>query len=372
MIDSLHPGGAERYLATVVPVLTRANHAVSFVRVGTSRDADAGILDAVSASATDFAFVESTALYDPRFALELTRAARRFSVDVVHSHLNNSNTTSRVVATALGKPHVATIHTPPGPLSEDARRRTLADGATARLSTRIVGVSPQTAESYARAFRVPASRLRMIPAAPPLRSTSVGFDRSEMRRRLAGSDDVLLVCTLCRLRKGKGLDDLIFAAGKLREHLPALRVVIGGAGPDEERVRRMIDSADLGDVVRLIGHRDDVGDVLAAAEAFVLPSHHEGLPVSILEAMAAGVPCVATDVGGTRHVVQDGRTGLLVPPRAPDQLAAAIARILAPDGLAAQIAGEAARLVDASFTPAAIAEQHATLYRELQRSGRRS
>ena len=134
---------------------------------------------------------------------------------------------------------------------------------------------------------------------------------------------------------------------QLRTRLPNLRVLIAGQGPDEERLRRHIARAGAEDTVRLLGYRDDIGALLAAADVFCLPSYLEGLPVSILEAMQAGIPCVATDVGGTGHVVRDGETGLLVPPRQPRRLAEALGTVLAGgNGLVGSWTSAARRLVE--------------------------
>jgi len=340
VIDSLQSGGAERYLATLVPQLTRDRRAESVVRVGGSGNANPAFVEAIRTHAADFAFMEADAIYDPRRYLEIARAVHRFRIDVVHSHLNIANATSRLIAAALRKPHVATIQLAPYPIAEDARRRVLADGATARLSTRVVGVSPQTADVYASAFRVPRRRMRVILNVPERRLPPPNFDRAEMRKALAGDDDVQLVCTLCRLEERKGIADLIAAVRELRVELPRLRVVVAGVGPDESRLRQAIQDAGVEGIVRLLGYREDVGAILAASEVFCLPSHHEGLPVSVLEAMLAGVPCVATDAGGTGHVVRDGETGLLVDPGDPVALAAGL-RKLADDPAAAHSLGAA-------------------------------
>jgi len=372
VIDSLQSGGAERYLATLVPQLTRDRRAESVVRVGGSGNANPAFVEAIRTHAADFAFMEADAIYDPRRYLEIARAVHRFRIDVVHSHLNIANATSRLIAAALRKPHVATIQLAPYPIAEDARRRVLADGATARLSTRVVGVSPQTADVYASAFRVPRRRMRVILNVPERRLPPPNFDRAEMRKALAGDDDVQLVCTLCRLEERKGIADLIAAVRELRVELPRLRVVVAGVGPDESRLRQAIQDAGVEGIVRLLGYREDVGAILAASEVFCLPSHHEGLPVSVLEAMLAGVPCVATDAGGTGHVVRDGETGLLVPPKSPGALAQALRRILTNEALARRVRDAAGRLVAECCTKEVVAGQYGDLYDELVSGCRRA
>ncbi len=371
VIDSLQSGGAERYLATVVPELTRSGRAEAVVLVGGSGGANPAFVEALREHSLAFSFVEARALYDPRLLRAELHAARRFRVDVVHAHLDLSITTSRFVAAALRKPHVATVHLAPFPLTQDARRQVFADGLTARLSTRVVGVSPQTVDVYSRAFLVPRSRRRVILTVPEDRRPPAGFDRAALRRELAGGDDALVVLAACRLERHKGIADLVEAAAALRDRLPRLRVLVAGRGPDEERLRDLVAERDLADTVRLLGYREDIGALLAASDVFCLPSHHEGLPVSILEAMQAGVPVVATAAGGTGHVVRDGETGLLLQPGAVADLAAALERMLTDAPLRERVTTAARALVEASCSRAAVAAQHADLYDELVAAGRR-
>ncbi len=371
VIDSLQSGGAERYLATVVPELTRSGRAESVVLVGGSGNANPAFVEVLREHSLDLRFAEARALYDPRLLRAEVRTARRYGVDVIHAHLDLSITTSRLVATALRRPHVATVHLAPFPLTQDARRQVFADGLTARLSTRVVGVSPQTVDVYSRAFLVPRRRRRVILTVPEDRRPPAGFDRAALRRELAGSDDARVVLAACRLERHKGIADLIEAAAGLRERLPRLRVLVAGTGPDEERLRGLVDQHDLGDTVRMLGYREDVGALLAASDVFCLPSHHEGLPVSILEAMQAGVPVVATAAGGTGHVVRDEQTGLLLQPGAVGDLEAALERMLTDAPLRARVTAAARALVAESCSREAVAAQHADLYDELVAAGRR-
>ena len=360
-------------MAMLVAGLTNSSAATSIVRVrGHGHGADPGLLRALRESAHDFAFVGAEALQDPRLVHRLGAAARRHGVDVIHSHLNMANASSRLAGAVVRVPHISTIHAEPTSASEDTARRIWADGLTARLSTRIVGVSPQTAELYARKFRVRHDRVLAIPNGAAPRRPAPGFDRARKRAELVGSlgDEARIVLCAARLDEAKGIGDLIRAAGSLRHRVPALRVLIAGQGPHEQRFRQGIADAGLDGVVRLLGHRDDMGDLLASADVFCLPSHSEGLPTTVLEAMHAGVPCVATAVGGTPFLVRDGETGLLTPAADPERLTSALAGILTDGASAARMAQAASAMVMRSFTPAAMTAAYAALYRELATAGR--
>ena len=373
VIDSLWPGGAERLMPVLVGELHRSGEAVPIVRVvGDGDNADPVLERTVREASQDFAFTGRHKLYDPALVRKLGTVIRRHRIDVVHSHLNISNVSTRIASALLGVPHVATVHLPPDQESEDASRRVWADGLTARLSTRVVGVSPHTAEGYAARFRIPSSRVRVIPNGTAPRPVSVHFDRDATRRELVGAVEAPIVLCAARLEERKGIADLIRAASLLRERVPGVHVVVAGKGPDEDRLRRLIAAEGSGSFVHLIGFRDDVGDLFASADVLCLPSYIEGLPVSLLEAMHAGLVCVATDVGGTPFVVRDGETGLLVRPADPAGLAAALARVLTDETLRDRLARAARSMVQREFTPQTMASGYAALYREVMSGGRRA
>jgi glycosyltransferase involved in cell wall biosynthesis len=169
--------------------------------------------------------------------------------------------------------------------------------------------------------------------------------------------------TVGRLQAPKDAVTLVRALAALRG--PPFEAVFVGDGPDrlavEEEVRRL----GLESAVEFLGERDDVPELLGKADVFVLSSHSEGLPISILEAMAAGLPVVASNVGGVPEVVVDGHTGLLVPPGDPQSLAEAIERLLEDPALSRRL-GEAGQLrVAEHFSLAAVQQAHLELYRRV-------
>jgi glycosyltransferase involved in cell wall biosynthesis len=180
---------------------------------------------------------------------------------------------------------------------------------------------------------------------------------------------MVLLC-VAGLRKEKGHADLLNAVSLLSEMGTPVRLLLAGSGPLEGQLRATRDQMGLQGRVVFLGLRDDVPDLLAAADLFVLASHFEGLPVAVMEALAAGKPVVATEVGGLPEAVANGVEGLLVPPSRPDRLAEAIARLVADPALRAQMA-EAAQQRGATFDIALTARELETIYLDVASSARR-
>ena len=187
-----------------------------------------------------------------------------------------------------------------------------------------------------------------------------GIDSSRARAAEAHPGPLRLV-TVGRLQAPKDAVTLVRALALVQG--PRFDAIVVGDGPDRPAVEDEVRSRGLEPTVELAGEREDVPEILAGADVFVLSSLSEGLPLSILEAMAAGLPVVASSVGGIPEVVIDGETGLLVPPGDPQSLAAAIERLLADPALRRRL-GEAGRIrVAEHFDLAAVHRAHLDLYR---------
>ena len=141
-----------------------------------------------------------------------------------------------------------------------------------------------------------------------------GLDRAYVRKDLALAPDAMVIGCVARFHQQKGHPQLVAAAAELIRRHPNLRVVLVGDGITYEAIQAQVRALQLAPYFHFLGQRDDVPALLAAFDIFVLPSQYEGLPVSVLEAMASGKPVVATAVDGTVEAVDDQRTGLLVPP----------------------------------------------------------
>lgn len=171
---------------------------------------------------------------------------------------------------------------------------------------------------------------------------------------------------LGRLEAAKGVFELLAAGARLAAGFPELRLVLGGEG-DADAVRRRAAELGIAERVELLGWAGpELRDAeLARASVFCLPSHAEGLPMSLLEAMAAGKAAVAAHVGGIPEILRDGANGLLVPPHDADALAQALARVLRDDGLRAQLGRQARATIARQYSTEVVCGQLSALYREL-------
>lgn len=258
--------------------------------------------------------------HDPLAVAELRTALRAFAPDLVSTHSTKAGWVGRVVARAMGIPVVVTAHgwlLTPGKLEAWQRAAWVAERCLAPLAARVITVSRYD-RAIAREHRVVASeRLRVVHnALPPVADTLIadpGVSPPKLiavARFEAPKDPLTLVAALAELRDASWTCELI------------------GDGPMRPAVERAIAQADLRDRVVLAGTRDDVPERLAAAQLFVLPSKREGFPISVLEAMRAGLPVVASDVGGIAEAVVPSVTGALVAPGDPADLARALAPLI--------------------------------------------
>jgi glycosyltransferase involved in cell wall biosynthesis len=271
-----------------------------------------------------FSAVEITDRPRPREDIVAVRALRTAlaDADVVHTH--GLRATS-LTALAIGRrrpgrtPLVATWHN--AVLGSAVRRGLLAglELLSARRADVTLGASADLVE---RAVRLGASAARLAPVAAPAMPLP-SHSRDEVRAEL-GADDRPVVLAVGRLAPQKDYDTLLDAAADWQARSPRPVVLLAGEGPERDRLLRVIEARDLD--VRLLGHREDVPDLLAASDVYVLTSTWEARALVVQEAMRAGVPVVATAVGGVPELAGDA--AILVPPADPAAMARAVVDLL--------------------------------------------
>lgn len=164
-----------------------------------------------------------------------------------------------------------------------------------------------------------------------VQDVAVRTDGVASREELGCSEDDILAVSVANFRREKAYPDLLAAFQIAMRSEPRLRLVIVGQGPLEDEIRRLHTELGLGERCRIVGYRSDVMQILAVSDFFVLSSHFEGFPIALMEAMATGLPVVATRVGGVPDAVTDGCEGYLAAPADPENLAAAMVRLAKED-----------------------------------------
>jgi glycosyltransferase involved in cell wall biosynthesis len=306
---------------------------------------------------------------DPRAILRLASILRQWRPEVLHCHMVHANLLGRVTRMVSPIPVlISTAHN----INEGSRWREWAYRVTDRLSDLTTQVSQAGAERYLKVKAANRGRLSVIANAVDLeryrpdlairRALRIQLELGERFTWLAAG----------RLEAAKDYPRLVKAFGKVSRQHPTAVLLIAGEGSCRPHIERII--ADLGLIgqVRLLGLRDDVPDLMRAADAYVMSSSWEGMPLVLLEASASGLPIVATDVGGNREVVLDRKSGFLACPGQSASLADKMLELMALGERERQRMGQAGRAhMESDYSLDQVATRWANLYRELA-AGKRS
>jgi glycosyltransferase involved in cell wall biosynthesis len=296
---------------------------------------------------------------DLRFVLWLARLLQRESIDIVHAHnatafFYGASATSLVPRTRF----LYTEHDRAFPTPQRERRL---HALLSRRTDAVVTVSDTLRDNLIHWECFPASRVHVVKNGVQLPRPD--RDRAAMRRDL-GLGDRPTAGIVARLAPVKNHELLLRAWKRVVEAVPDAVLLVVGNGSTEPRCRQVAAELGLDDSVRFLGFRLDIADLLQAMDVFVLSSRSEGLSLTLLEAEAAGLPIVATRVGGNPEVVRDGESGFLVPCEAAP-LASALARLLQNPDLRARLGARGRALYEDGFTLPAMVSGYERLYRAL-------
>ena len=307
--------------------------------------------------------------FDPRILGDLVRVAREARAAILHVHGYAAADFGRLAARRVGAALVLHEHfaDPRMPAYQG-----LADRMLARFTDRAIAVSGSTRDFLVRERHVPAKRVRLIWNGAPLAEFAPVTPAAALaaRRELGLPADAPVVGSIGRLSEQKGHRYLLEAAARVFFCCLDARFLIVGDGDQMEPLRRQADALGIAPSVVFAGHRTDVPALLGALDVFCISSTYEGTPLALFEAMAAGKAIVSTAVDGCREVLEDGVTGLLVAPRDPDALAAALVRVLDDGALRASLA-QRARDASARYDISACVAQMQDLYDEVLAEKRR-
>lgn len=292
----------------------------------------------------------------------VAKFVREHRIDVLHSHNTQPFLDSGLAAHLVR--NVALVHTDHARDFPDKWRYMILEHLMSWAAYRVVGVSEHTTENLRRFEYIPRRKLVTIPNGIDGRAFEVPFDRMAVRSSLGVPPDACVIVFASRLESQKDVPNLLRAFREVAARDPLRWLVVAGQGSLRGELEALAVELGVQQRVRFVGVRLDVADVLRASDVFVLSSRWEGLPMVILEALAAGCPIVSTDVGGVPSAITNGEHGLLVPPEDHRALAAGLERMCSLPGLRTTLATAGRKRFLERYSAAAMTQQYERLYRQ--------
>jgi glycosyltransferase involved in cell wall biosynthesis/ribosomal protein S18 acetylase RimI-like enzyme len=298
--------------------------------------------------------------------LRLRRFLQAEPYRIVHTHTSKGGFVGRLAARLAGVPVI--VHTAHGFAFHEHSPRpvrlfyTALERMASQWCNRIITVS-EFHRNWALELGLcrPADILA-IPNGTSEPQFSEHFDAADLRRQLGVANGEVLILSVARLAPDKGIDHLIAAAAKLPKREPRHRIFIAGDGPMRPRLEEMVREHRLGDMITFLGFRSDTRELMAAADLVVLASMREGLSITLLEAMAASKPIIATAIGSHREVASQASVVKLVPPSNPSALADALEQVTQNPLLMARLGAGARSLFERRYTESRMLDAYRELY----------
>lgn len=366
LIDKPFLGGGQVHLLSLAKGLDKSRY-----EVGVAASGGGPLEDETRRAGLDFVAVPVKKKLGRAAVRTIADVLAERRVDLLHTHGGVAGLFGRRAAAAAKTPVV--VHTLHGIHYLHYRNPVLRyllilqERHFARTTDAVIFVSDADAAAGRRYRLVPEAKMKVI-------KNGVDFsavpDPLKIRPALDNLKDSLhlsspVVGTVARLHRQKGIVYLLGAAAEILRRYPEATIVVAGGGPEETRLRELVAASRPEGRVLLLGERRDAREVMALFDVFVLPSLWEGLPLALLEAAALGKAIVATDIDGVREVLEDGKTGLLVPPKDPGALAAAVLRLIEDKGLALKLGAAAKATIPPRFMLGRMIEGVDLLYNEL-------
>lgn len=303
--------------------------------------------------------------FDPRVIFGLVRLMKIKDIQVVHAHLYHASLYGRLAAWFAGVPVVVTVHNIYTGSSLKLRRRLLNRWLSGKTD-RLIAVSHAVRSDILNHDGISSEKVQVIYNGIDSARFNSSMTQGEARRRVGIPDGRFWLGIVARLDPQKGHTFLLDAIRKcLDQWGDSLSLLVVGKGGEEARLKEQAASLGLQDRVFWMGARRDIPEILRALDLFVMPSLWEGLPLSLLEALASGLPVIATSVGGVGEVIEHGKSGLLISPKNVDELASSIHLLyLGPEQREALGAGGLARVME-MFSQDKMVSELFSLYRKV-------
>jgi glycosyltransferase involved in cell wall biosynthesis len=367
VIKATRISGAERHLLTLLPAMVQRGLDVHLLLLLEPDKPMAAFVAQAEAGGIHVQRLLIRRDYDVRLIYALRKRLRTLEPDVVHTHLIHADVLAIPAARLAGVPVIIT-----GRHNDDAfRRRLLIRTLNRRLwrsATAGIAISDAIRQFAAAVERAPAARIHVVHYGIDYASLSpqqISSARADLRQMLGVPDDALLLGTAARLIQQKGLSYALRALGQIKADYPHLYYVIAGEGPLQDALEKEARRLGLQRRVIFLGWREDVLDIMAGLDVFLLPSLWEGLGLVLLEAMSRRLPIVASDVSAIPEVVTHGETGILVPPGQPAPLAEALRQLLDDAPLRRHMGLLGEDRLETHFSSQRMIDETLTIYRDL-------
>jgi len=360
IISSLPLGGAENQLLTLVPALNN-----DYFRVHVCCLRGEGILAGkLRARGINVFSLNMRLRYWPVAIFKLCRLIKQLNAQIVHTHLFEAGLLGRVAAKIVGVPVIITTEHNMGLWKK--RHHVLLERLVNRFTNKMIAVSEDIRQRRIHNEGIPPEKIVTIPNAVDIERFNRINSREQTRNDLNIDTSFYVIGTIARLDPDKRIDHLLEAASIICKIFPQARFLIIGDGLLRNKLEdQALNLELLPKYVKFLGSRQDIPELLTALDIFVLSSEREGLPVSLLEAMAASKPIVATAVGGIPEVIHNGVNGLMVPPCEPKYLADAIISLIENNTLRESVTSNGFRSVKTKYSLDVVSQQIFTLYDSL-------
>ena len=292
--------------------------------------------------------------------LKVAQILRHEKIDVVHTHNTQPFVDGTIGALLSGVKTI--VHTDHARDFPDKLRYMVAERIASHFAYRVVGVSEHTSMNLRKYEKIPSGKIVTIYNGVDRKKFDIYIDKQQKRAELGIRGSGPVIGLGVRLSKQKGITYLLKAMPAIIPQFPEIMLVLAGEGPLEEDLRQETRALGIENHVLFIGPRLDIPDLLKLYDIYVLPSLWEGLPMVLLEAMAAGCPIIATDVGGVSIAVRHGVNGTLVKPEDPETLAKEIIRLLHDRDIRQLYADNGRKIFEEHFSAEAMTRQYERLY----------
>ncbi len=322
VIWSLERGGAERFLAELVKNLDKNKIEPTICCLNWKGEWAEEVEDA----GIEVVALDKKNGPDFKALLKLIRLMRERKFDIVNTQLWESDSLGRIAAIFAGVPII--ISTVQNVDLWKKWHHRIVDRMLALKTERIIAVSKAVKDFYHKEIGIPENKISIIPNAIDLNRFKKTEESGSLLKELNLSPNDFTIICIGRLTKQKGQEYLIKAVASLKDRYPQLKLILAGSGEDDNKLKKLTEDLKIDRITRFLGQRKDIPQLLSISDALVLPSLYEGLPLCVLEAMAAAKPVIVTDVGGNREIVEDGKNGFIVSPKDIHGLSESIKKLL--------------------------------------------